>query len=281
MADIKPVEVKRLRDKSGAGMLDCKKALVEAEGDFAKAEKLLKEKGLESAAKRSDRATNEGRVFTKIEDGKAGILELACETDFVARNENFINAGSELLDSIVSENLTEMTASLEEKVKLVISKIKENISVKKFRVFEIAENELCVDYIHGDGGIGVMVKIAADDKALVSNEQVKQFGFDCALHIAAFNPLYLSQDMVDEAYTKEQTEIFMKQAENLGKPEKVLQGIVKGKLNKHFSQICLLDQPFVKDDKNSLGNVIAALGKEVGGKLTVADYAYYKVGAEV
>lgn len=281
MADIKPAEVKKLRDKSGAGMLDCKNALVEAEGDFAKAEKLLKEKGLESAAKRSDRATNEGRVFTKIDGNKAGILELACETDFVARNENFLNAGSELLDTIVAENLTEITASLEESVKLVISKIKENISVKRFKTYEIADNELCVDYIHGDGGIGVMVKITADDKALVSNEQVKQFGFDCALHIAAFNPLYLSRDAVDEAYTKEQTEIFMKQAENLGKPEKVLQGIVKGKLNKHFSQICLLDQPFVKDDKNSLGSVLAALSKEVGGKLSIVDYTYYKLGAEV
>lgn len=281
MADIKPADVKKLRDKSGAGMLDCKKALVEAEGDFAKAEKLLKEQGLESAAKRSDRATNEGRIFTKIEADKAGILELACETDFVARNENFTNAGAELLSTIVEENLTEMNDSLEENVKLVISKIKENISVKRFKTFQIAENELCVDYIHGDGGIGVIVKIAADNKEVVSKDQVKQFGFDCALHIAAFNPLYLSQDKVDAAYTQEQTEIFMKQAENLGKPEKVLQGIVKGKLNKHFSQICLLDQPFVKDDKNSLGNVLAAIGKEVGGTLSIVDYAYYKVGAEV
>jgi elongation factor Ts len=281
MADIKPAEVKKLRDRTGAGMLDCKKALVSTDGDFAKAEKLLKEQGLESAAKRSDRATNEGSIFTKITENRAGILELACETDFVARNENFLNAGVELLSTIVEENLTKMTESLEENVKLVISRIKENISVKRFRVFEVADNELCVDYIHGDGAIGVMVKIAADKKELVSNENVKQFGFDCALHIAAFNPLYLSQDKVDAAYTKEQTEIFMKQAENLGKPEKVLQGIVKGKLNKHFSQICLLDQPFVKDDKNSLGNVLAAVGKEAGGTLTIVDWAYYKVGSEV
>lgn len=280
MADIKPADVQKLRGKTGAGMLDCKKALIEAEGDFAKAEKLLKEKGLETAAKRSDRATNEGRIFTKIEAGKAGILELACETDFVARNENFTNAGKELLDSVLDENLTEMTDALEEKVKLVISKIKENISVKRFKTYKIADNELCVDYIHGDGGIGVMVKITAADKALVSDEKVKQFGFDCALHIAAFNPLYLSRETVDADYTKEQTEIFMKQAENLGKPEKVLQGIIKGKLNKHFSQICLLDQPFVKDDKSSLGSVLAAVGKEAGGTLSISDYTYYKVGAE-
>ncbi|MBI9108117.1 MAG: elongation factor Ts [Spirochaetales bacterium] len=280
MADIKPADVKRLREKTGAGILDCKKALVDAEGDFAKAEKLLKEQGLAAASKRSDRATNEGRVFTKIDGTKAGILELACETDFVARNDNFKNAGAELLDSIMEENLTEMTDSLEENVKLVISKIKENISVKRFKTLEVADNELCVDYIHGEGGIGVLVKIAADNKTLLSNDELKQFAFDCALHIAAFNPLFLSQDKVDAAYTQEQTEIFTKQAENLEKPANVLQGIVKGKLNKHFSQICLLDQPFVKDDKSSLANVLAALGKKIGGTLSIADFAYFRVGEE-
>ena len=281
MADVKPADVKRLRDKTGAGMLDCKKALVEAEGEFSKAEKLLKEQGLAAAAKRGDRATNEGRVFTKIENGKAGIVELACETDFVAINENFVNAGTELLNGILADNLTEITPELEEQVKLAISKLKENISIKRFKTYTVAENEFCMDYIHGEGGIGVLVKMSAEDKSLFENEKVKEFAFDCALHIAAFNPLYLSQDVVDEAYTKEQTEIFMKQAENLGKPEKVLQGIVKGKLNKHFSQICLMDQPFVKDDKNSLANVLAAVGKEAGGKLKIADFVYYRVGEEV
>lgn len=281
MAEIKPVDVKKLRDKTGAGMMDCKKALMDAEGDFAKAEKLLKEQGLAAAAKRSDRATNEGRVFTKIVDGKAGIVELACETDFVARNENFINAGSELLDGIIADNLKELTAELEEKVKLVISKIKENISIKRFKVLELADNEFCMDYIHGEGGIGVLVKFAADNGSIFDNEKVKEFAFDCALHIAAFNPMFLSKDDIDAAYTQEQTEIFMKQAEGLDKPENVLQGIVKGKLNKHFAQICLLDQPFVKDDKNSLSKVLDSVGKEAGGKLSIKEFIYYRVGEEV
>ena len=280
MADVKPADVKKLRDKTGAGMLDCKNALVEAGGDFAKAEKLLKEKGLAAAAKRSDRATNEGRIFTRVEKTKAGIIELACETDFVAINDNFKKAGSDLLDSILADNLSKITPELEEKVSLVISTLKENISIKRFKTFEISENEICVDYIHGEGSIGVLVKLHSDDKSLLDNEKTKEFAFDCALHIAAFSPLYLSQDVVDEAYSKEQTEIFMKQAENLGKPEKVLQGIVKGKLNKHFAQICLLDQPFVKDDKTSLGKVLENLEKEVGGKITIADFVYYRVGEE-
>ena len=281
MADIKPADVKKLRDKTGAGMMDCKKALTDAGGDFAKAEKLLKEQGLAAAAKRSDRATNEGRVFTKIEASKAGIMELACETDFVARNENFINAGTELLDSVVAESLTEITPELEENVKLVISRIKENISIKRFRTFAVEDDELCVDYVHGEGSIGVIVKIKADDKQILSNDKVKEFAFDCALHIAAYNPMFLSKDSVDPEYAREQSEIFMKQAANLDKPEKVINGIVQGKLNKLYSQICLLDQPFVKDDKNSLGKVLEALGKEAGGKLSITDYAYFRVGEEI
>ena len=281
MAEVKPADVKKLRDKTGAGMMDCKKALVEAEGDFARAEKLLKEQGLAAAEKRSDRATNEGRVFTKIVDGKAGIVELACETDFVARNENFINAGKELLDSVISDNLSTITPELEEKVKMVISKIKENISIKRFKVLEVADNEFCMDYIHGEGGIGVLVKLSADDKSIFASEKVKEFAFDCALHIAAFNPLFLSKDDIDEEYKQEQTGIFMKQAESLGKPENVLQGIVKGKLNKHYSQICLLDQPFVKDDKNSLSKVLDSVSKEAGGKLAIEEFVYFRVGEEV
>ncbi len=280
MADIKPADVKKLRDKTGAGMMDCKKALVDAGGDFAKAEKLLKEQGLAAAAKRSDRATNEGRVFTKITDGKAGALELSCETDFVARNENFVNSGNELLDAIVADNLSEITPELDEKVKLVISKIKENISIKRFKVLDVAENDVCVDYIHGEGGIGVLVKISADSKEAAENPKVKEFAFDCALHIAAYSPMFLSRETVGADYLKEQEEIFTKQAENLDKPANVLQGIVKGKINKLYSQICLLDQPFVKDDKNSVEKVMNALAKEIGSKLTLVDFVYFRVGEE-
>lgn len=280
MADIKPSDVKTLREKTGAGLLDCKKALVDAQGDFAKAEKLLKEQGLAAAAKRSGRATNEGRIFTRITEDKAGILELACETDFVARNENFINAGNELIEEIVNKQLSKLTPELEENVKLVISKIKENISLKKFKTFKIEDNEFCIDYVHGEGNIGAIVKFAAEDKSVFSNERFKEFAFDCALHIVAFNPMYLSKDTIDKDYAKEQEEIFSKQTEALDKPEKVLKGIIMGKLNKHFSQICLLEQAFIKDDKTSLGKVLATVSKEAGSKISITDFAYFKVGQE-
>lgn len=277
---IKAADVKKLRDKTGAGMLDCKNALAKADGDFDKAEKILKELGLAAAAKRSGRATNQGRVFTKISDNKAVILEIGCETDFVARNTDFIALGEDIAATVIDKGLTEITPELEEKVKETISKIKENMSLKRLKVLDIAENELVVDYIHGEGSIGILVKLSADNADILKNESVKSFGFDCALHIAAFNPKYLSRENVPADYIKEQEEIFMAQAKNLGRPEKVLEGIVKGKLNKHFSEICFLDQPFVKDDKQSVSKVMAAVAKEAGGKLSISDFVYYKVGDE-
>lgn len=277
---IQASDVKKLRDKTGAGMMECKKALQEAGGDFEKAEKILKELGLAAAAKRSGRATEEGRVFTRIDDEKAGILELSCETDFVARNSDFMGLGETLLIKIMDENLNETNDALETIVKEEISKLKENIAIRRFTTMQIDKNELVIDYIHGEGGIGVLVKASVDKPELLGNEKVKEFVFDCALHIAAFNPKYLSSDDVDEQYMKEQEEIFTVQARNLGKPEKVIQGIVKGKLNKHLSEICFLKQGFVKDDKQSVEDVMKRVSKEVGGKIQIVQYIYYNIGDE-
>lgn len=278
---ISAADVKQLREKTGAGMLDCKKALTEADGNFEKAEKILKELGLAAAAKRSGRATNEGRIFTAINGDKAGVLEITCETDFVARNDDFKKLGQDLITRVMNEGLTEMIPALEARVQETISTIKENITLRRFYTTEITEDEMVVDYIHGEGSIGVLVKLKADSSDALENEKVKEFAFDCALHIAAFNPLYLDQNAIDEGYLKEQEEIFKKQAENLGKPEKVIPGIVKGKLNKHLSEICFLNQGFVKDDKQSVSRVLEQVSKEVGSKISIAEYAYYKVGSEL
>lgn len=274
-------DVKKLRDKTGAGMLDCKKALVEAGGDFARAEKILKELGLAAAAKRSGRATNEGRVFSHVTENAAALLELSCETDFVARNDDFISFGTELVKTIVAKNLTEQSEEVKTRVADIIGRIKENITARRFKVLPIASGEAAVDYIHGEGGIGVVVKIKSDNPALLSDERVRNLAFDVALHVAAYNPAYLSKETVDPQYLKEQEEIFTKQAQSLGKPENVLAGIVKGKVNKHLSDICLLQQAFVKDDKQSVSQVIEKLSKEVGGTISVVDFLYFRVGEEL
>ncbi len=275
---IKASDVKKLREKTGAGMLDCKNALSKAEGDFEKAEKYLKEMGLAAAAKRSGRTTSEGRIFTKVTPEAAVILELNCETDFVARNNDFIATGEKLMDMVLENKLTEKTEELESVVKDTISKIKENITLSRFALMNVGENEFITDYVHGEGKIGVLVKTKVEDPALLENADVKQFSFDSALHIAAFNPLYLSKDHVEPKYLEEQEDIFRKQAEKLDKPENVLQGIIKGKLNKHLSEITFLDQPFVKDDKKSVSKVMSELSKNLGSKVDVVEYIYFGLG---
>ena len=277
---VTPAEVKKLRDKTGAGMLDCKKALIKADGNFAGAEKILKEQGLASAGKRSGRATNQGGIFTKIGTSTAALVELTCETDFVAKNDHFKESGAKIVAAVLENGWTEVNAQVEEMVKDAIAILKENMSVKRIGFVSIADDEMVMDYLHDGGKIGVMIKIKSSDASLKDKDEVKALAFDLALHAAAFGPAYLNREAVDAAYLKEQEEIFTTQAMNLGKPEKVVAGIVKGKLNKHLSRICFIDQPFVKDDKKSVTQVLAETGKALNTTLTLSEYVYFRVGEE-
>lgn len=278
---VTPQEVKKLRDKTGAGMLDCKNALVKSNGDFAAAEKILKEQGLASADKRVGRATNNGSVFTCIENGKAAMAELTCETDFVAKNEVFRTAGDKIAAAVAASGSSEKTEELELMVKEAIAVLKENMLLGKVVCWDVAENELVVNYSHNGGQIGVLVKLSCDSAATAAKEDVKALAFDLALHAAAFNPAYLNRDAVDGAYLKEQEDIFTTQANNLGdKPEKVIKGIVQGKLNKHLAQICFVDQGFVKEDKKPVKQILAETAKAAGGTIELTDYAYIAVGQE-
>lgn len=278
--EIKADTVKKLRDATGAGMMDCKKALMKAEGDFAAAEKILKEMGLAAVAKRSDRATDNGRVFVRIEDGKAVMLELSCETDFVARNEDFVKLGDDMTKVIIEKGYTELNDELKAMVDALISVIKENMQLKRFVVIDVPAGTYVSSYIHGEGSLGVMVELKSDKPEAFKNEAVKEFAHDCALHVAAFTPMFLSAATVDPAYTAEQTEIFRAQVASMDKPEKVLEGIVRGKVNKLYSEVCFLQQPFVKDDKVSVEQKMNSLGKEIGAKLEIVSFKFYRAGAE-
>lgn len=276
--DIKPADVKKLREQTGAGMGDCKKSLIEANGDFAQAIKILKEKGLAAAAKRSSRATKEGKIFTAVTYKKAVILELSCETDFVARNEKFLDLGKALVSEIISSGIYEINDKLAMMVKEAVGIIKENMTIARFKVLDIADGEYIADYVHGAGNIGVLVKFKSDDAEIFKKKEIKDFTFDCALHVTAFSPIALSGDKVDPAYLKDQEEIFTKQCEGMNKPANVIEGIIKGKMRKHLSEICFLDQPFVKDDKKKVSQVLTEAAKAAGGKLEITDYVYYKLG---
>ncbi|MEX2444386.1 MAG: translation elongation factor Ts [Alkalispirochaeta sp.] len=275
-------DVKKLRDKTGAGMMDCKNALQEADGDFAKAERILKELGKAAAAKRSGRATNEGRVFVRTDGNHAAILEMACETDFVARNETFVALGEELTADILHRKITEADEAVNAKVQDAISTIKENMSLRRFQVVEKNDNQVFSSYIHGEsGGLGGIVTVGVDKPELTNSQHVKDFAFDVALHVVAFRPAYLATESIHESYRKEQEEIFLSQAKTMDKPEKVIQGIVQGKLRKHFSEICLLEQGFVKDEKKPVKDIAKEVGNTAGGTVTVDDYIVYAVGEDI
>jgi elongation factor Ts len=267
MAEIKAQDVKALREKTGAGMMDCKNALDQAGGDAAKAEKILKEMGLAAVEKRVGRATNEGKIFVKVKGGKAVLLELSCETDFVARNTDFNELGARILDVVLDKGLKAADDSLLAMVSDAASKIK--------------PNECLHAYVHGDK-LCVVVKFSAQDPAVLEKEPVKALIHDVALHVAAFSPLFLDAAKVPKDYVSEQEGIFVKQMEQdeklKGKPANVLEGIAKGKMKKHLAEICLLEQNFVKDEKRTVGAVTAQVGKDAGSAIEIADFRYFRVG---
>ncbi|MCL2214565.1 MAG: translation elongation factor Ts [Treponema sp.] len=286
MADISAAEVKKLREKTGAGMMECKNALVSTEGDFAKAEKLLKEKGLAALEQRAGRATNQGKIFVKIkEDGSSAVLvELNAETDFVARNPDFIVLGETIAKKALEQGLNAPNEELNNMVQDLATKIRENMGLKRLYQIKASSNEYLVQYIHGDGNIGVVVKCESDKPEIFKNDNVKAFVFSLALHIAAFNPKALDRSKIDQNWLKEQEGIFkiqMEQDEKLkGKPENVLEEILKGKINKFLNEICMMEQGYVKDEKLTVAKAVEECAKKAGAKLAVNDYVYYRVGAE-
>lgn len=276
-------DVKKLREKTGAGMLDCQKALKEANGDLGEAETILKKMGLAAVAKRSERGAEEGRIFTYVGSKKAGIMELACETDFVARNADFASTGDAIVKKAVEENLDASSPVIQELVTNIAATIKENISLRRLEFIELTETDIVESYLHGDAAsTGVLVKFSLGDKTLASNDTVKTLIHDCALHAAAFKPVFLKDESVPAAYLAKQKEIFegmVAQDEKLkDKPEQVRQGVISGKLQKLLKEVCFADQAFVKDDKKSVKQVLLDTGKSLGTSIELSDYRVFRAG---
>ena len=285
MAEISAADVKRLREKTGAGMMECKNALVTANGNFEEAENMLKEKGLAALEKRADRETKQGKVFvkTKSDGSKIVLVELNAETDFVARNPDFITLGGTIADIALEKGHTDVNDELSGMVTDLATKIRENMGLRRIKVVNIGADEYITQYIHGDGNIGVVIKCGSDKPEIFKNEEVKAFIFNLALHITAFNPYALDKSKIDPAYIKEQEENFRKQIDEdeklQGKPANMLDGILKGKLTKHLSDICMLEQGYVKDEKLTVAQAIAECEKSAGAKIEIIEYVYFKVGA--
>lgn len=274
--DIKAADVKALREATGAGMMECKNALVECNGDAEAAAKLLKEKGLAAVEKRSGRATSEGKIFIKASGSKVVICELTCETDFVANNADFVKIGDDIAQTALDKGYTAPCEELSNMLLDLATKIRENMSLRRLEVIDVPAGAIFAKYIHSDGKTGVVTVIQAEPAT--DNEAVKAFAYDCCLHIAAFAPQYLTQADVDPAYIAEQKAIFEAQVADLDKPQNVKDGIVNGKIKKHLASICFVDQPFVKDDKVTVAAKMDAVAKECGSKLTLAKVVSYQLG---
>ncbi len=275
--EIKASDVKALREKTGAGMMECKKALTDSNGDAAAAEKLLKEKGLAAVAKRSDRATGEGRIFVRQQGDRIAVVELTCETDFVAKNTDFIALGDRLLDLTIAKGYTAVEQAHRDLLQELAIKIRENMSVRRVALVTVPENAVASTYVHHNFKIGsvVVIKGSSDDK-------VKAFAHECCLHLAANTPAYIRRDEVPQSYIDEQTEIFRKQMEEdpkvSAKPENVRDGILKGKLNKHIGEICFMDQMFIDDEKKSVAQMLAETGKAAGAALEFGQIELFVLG---
>lgn len=276
--EIKASDVKSLRDVTGAGMMECKKALVECNGDAEAAAKLLKEKGLAAVEKRADRATSEGRIFIKREGNKAVIVELTCETDFVAKNDDFIALGDAICTKALTEGYTSVNDTLQNMLLDLATKIRENMSVSRLQLIDIPAECVFAKYIHSDGKTGVVTVLAIDPSSAATNATLAEFAYDCCLHVAAFTPAYITEQDVDAKYIEEQKEIFTAQVAALDKPENVKAGIIQGKIKKHLAEICFMDQPFVKDDKVSVAKKMEMVGKEIGAKVSLKQIVTFILG---
>lgn len=270
-------DVKALREATGAGMLECKKALTECDGNIDEAAKYLKEKGLAAAAKRADRATAEGRLFIRNEGSKIYVLELTCETDFVANNADFVALGEKMLDVTIAKGYTKVEDEHNSMLEDLKVSIRENMNVAKVEVIDVPAGATGSFYIHSDKKTGAVIVINGSDA-----EIVKTFAYDCCLHIAAFTPAYTSKKDVPESYIADQKDIFkaqMDQDEKMaGKPDNVKEGILQGKVNKHLAEICFEDQMFVKDDKKTVTAKLAEIGKEAGATLSFATAKLFVLG---
>ena len=289
MAAITSAMVKELRERTSAGMMDCKKALVESDGDMDKAIEWLREKGLSQAAKKASRIAAEGVVgqYTN-EDGTIGaIAEVNCETDFVAKTDNFIAFANKVAKQVALANPADVDAlmaqafvddsskTISDLVSDATVAIGEKISVRRFSRYETTG--VVSTYIHLGGKVGVMVEVAAD-AAGRGNEAVKTFAHDLALQIAAAKPEAVRREEVDASKLEKEKEILRAQALNEGKPEKIVDRMVEGRIEKYYKEVCLLEQPFVKDPDKNIKNLMGEIAKAAGAELDVVKFSRFERG---
>lgn len=275
MSNITKEAVMDLREKTGAGLIDCKRALTETDGDMEEAISILRKKGIASAAKKAGREAGEGIISNAVSnDRKKGILvEVNCETDFVAKNVDFIEFSNEVAEALLLDHETDLESKRTEQV----GKIGENIKISRFECIEIDSKGIVDSYVHTGAKVAVMISILhADQQELVGNQTVATLAKDLCMHIAATSPACVSREDIAVDLVSKEKEIALAQAE--GKPPQAIEKIVAGKLEKFFAASCLLEQPFVKDPDSTVKDLLAKTSSEIGSDLSVGQFLRFQVG---
>lgn len=284
MANITAKMVAELRAKTGAGMMDCKKALTETDGDMDQAIDLLRKKGLSAAAKKAGRVAAEGLVTAVSEGNRCAVVEVNSETDFVAKNDAFRG----FVDGVAKTVLEEAPTTMDDLMRLPfpatgrtvaeeqthqIATIGENISIRRFKRTEVSAG-VVASYVHGNGKIGVSVALATHSP----DEKVAAVARQIAMHVAAANPQYLDRAQVPAAVIEKEKEIMRAKALDSGKPEKIIDKIIEGQINKFFGEVCLLEQIYVIDTDKKVAQVVQDLAREIGGDVELTDFVRYQLG---
>jgi len=286
VAEIRAQAVKTLRERTGAGMMDCKRALADAAGDAERAAELLRERGLAKAVKRAGRQTSEGTIAIAIEGPHGGIVELGCETDFVAKTDDFQNLAASLArlaagstGAATPEALLE--APLEgtnagEQVAAAIGRLGENVVLKRCARLAVEGPGLVGGYVHAGGKLGVLVALATQAQGAALEALAK----DLAMHVAAADPspVAVDRDGVPKTLVDKEAEIFRRQAEQEGKPAKVIDRITEGRIQKYYREVCLLEQTFVKDPDKTIQQLLAEAGDRLGKPVSVTGFARFRLG---
>lgn len=308
MAEISAQLVKTLREKTGAGMMECKKALVEANGDIEEAITVLRKRGIASAGKKESRSTKQGMIAAHVSgDGKLGVLaEVNCESDFVARTEDFQTLASDIAAHIAEtkpkavrlEDVTEAeranfkqhealyeqkfakdhNTTVGELVKAKIAKLGENINVSRFVLYEVSGTGAVGNYVHTGNQIGVLLEVHAGKAETLANADVKKLVHDIAMQIAAAHPQCVGRENVPQELLNKEREIQKERARTEGKPEKMLEKVVEGRLGKFYEEICLMEQPFIRENTLSIAELIKNTVGKLGDTVTVTRFVRFKVG---
>lgn len=307
MAEISAQLVKQLRERTGAGMMDCKKALVEAKGDLADAEVVLRKKGIASAGNKESRSAKQGLISASISaNGKLGVLvEVNCESDFVARTDDFQTLAAEIAAHIATtkpkhvrlEDVTEAERAnikahetlydqkfgkdgntVGEMVKTKIAKLGENIVVSRFSVYEVSGNGFVGNYIHTGSQIGVLLEVAISKPETPSKEEFKTLVRDLAMQVAAAHPQVVSRGELDPSLVAKELDIQRDRVRTEGKPEKMLDKIAEGRMSKFYEEVCLLEQPFIRENTITVTDLIKTAGVKIGDTVTISRFVRYKVG---